>query len=546
MNPFDKILKGNSQTNTISSGGLYDDIISNIGTSTQTKPTGSKVLSALGDIGKSIAKLPLRAATNIDQALSNSNREIYSGKTFGDIKPIGTQTFDAGGIDLRNPKQGLVNTAKDLKDIAGASLETLSYLPFATAAKTSFNAGKIALGQLAKEGAVGGITGVAGQQLQQGGEFDLGNILKGGAFGAATAPAVGVLGSGISKIFGGKKAGEVIAEDVFQQVPKKTYTPPDFFQQEEILRRQTPSLPLDEIDVNKIIDTGFKRIPVQERENLKNILNDRNIKTVKIYRASDEPTLKNGDYVSVYKPYAETYMKRGKGRTLIEQEIPKSNLEFNERAGDFQYVDSKLPNTISSIIRDGKAAPELAQQAFKETSSNTFTPKLSTELEASAIEKKFVEKFGDLPQVQTVNMKDESLKWADLVEKDYDTAKASVLNSQLPDGFNNSLGLGYEAVVRKATKDGDWQLLKELATNPNAAPTQASLTAQKLKSFDNNLIDSTDPIELMQSLSKARESVVDIKQKGVKKADIQTLDNVTKPKIPKKDWSSFIDSIPDC
>jgi hypothetical protein len=433
MATFNDLLKVNNQNGTTSNTGgfLASKLKQRVTAIPAKESTTSKVLGFGGEILKSIAKLPLRAATNIDQGLSGTNREIYSGKTFGSVTPIGGQSIGIG-------ENGKVTFDKnkvfeDTKDIAGASLETLSYLPFVGAAKTGFNTGRVALGQLAKEGAVGGATGVAGQQMQQGGEFDLGNILKGTAFGAVAGPTFGLTGSGISKIFGGKKAGEVIAEDVLQQAPSV---------------------------VSKPVTQGIN------------------------------PT--------------------------------------------------EIPNTINSIISDGKAAPELFQQV------NTFTPKLSTELEASAIEKKFVEKFGDLPQVQTMNMKDESLKWADLVEKDYNAAKASVLNSQLPEGFNNSLGLGYEAVVRKATNEGDWQLLKELATNPNAAPTQASLTAQKLKSFDNNLIDSTDPIELMQSLSKARESVVDIKQKGVKKADVQTLDNATKPKIVKEDWDSFINNIPDC
>jgi hypothetical protein len=148
----------------------------------------------------------------------------------------------------------------------------------------------------------------------------------------------------------------------FDAKPKK-YSPPDFFKKEEILRRQEPTLPVDEIDVNKIIDDGYKNISPEERNIIKNNLNDSNIKTVKIYRAADDPMLKNGDYVALNKKHAESYLKRGTSRTLIEQEIPKSSLEFNQRAGDFQYKPKKYSSEgipLSTIKQETKIQAQKA------------------------------------------------------------------------------------------------------------------------------------------------------------------------------------------
>jgi hypothetical protein len=54
----------------------------------------------------------------------------------------------------------------------------------------------------------------------------------------------------------------------------------------------------------------------------------------------------------------------------------------------------------------------------------TVTRGLSEHIEASAIEKKLTDTFGDLPEYQRVSMADQAAKVLDLINKDCEAAKA--------------------------------------------------------------------------------------------------------------------------
>ncbi len=149
--------------------------------------------------------------------------------------------------------------------------------------------------------------------------------------------------------------------DEFIQAKRGDYIPPDHFQAEEVARRKEVPSPLSEIDTDKIIDTGYKSMPVSERDALKIELKDTTKDNIKVYRTTKNGDLLPGDYVALTKSHAEQYLPRG-GK-VIEHSIPKDSLRFNERAGDFQYAPEGIHNledlhTQATKGNDKVVAPE--------------------------------------------------------------------------------------------------------------------------------------------------------------------------------------------
>jgi hypothetical protein len=455
MNPFDKILKSNNQPSSSTKKiGLYDDILSDIKTTKPKTSTFNTIKSAGKEIVKGLVKLPLRAATNIDQALSGTNREIYSkglkngaGEKIldlGRVTPIGTQTFDKGFTKE--------NVKKDLLDIGGSAVEAASYLPFAGAIKGGYTTGKAlvtggkkvakqTLKGMAVEGAIGGGLQSLGQQTQQyaqdGTPISIKEAGKAAVGGAVAAPALGVLGRGLGKIFnrGQVPANLAVADEVLPTPVKST----------------------------------------------------------------------------------------------VPSNLPVSESQL-----------SQMPDTISSIIKDGKKAPELAQQAV--TEAQTFTPALASDVESVAIEKGLISKFEGLPEAQTMNMRKQADDALNLVNNNYEQAKRVAMGTENAPGDLRDASV-FEAVKLRAVKEGDVATLKQLATE-STVPARISAYAQQVKAADARLLDSTDPVELMQTVIKARENGVQLKQKAVRTADTAEVKQIIKKSSPKRqDWDEFIAGI---
>lgn len=158
---------------------------------------------------------------------------------------------------------------------------------------------------------------------------------------------------------------------------------PDYFKAEEAKRRLEPTLPLSEIDNSKIISEGYKNLPKAQRDVLISQLNDNSLKEIKVFRATTQNELAPGDFIALDKSHAEQYKSRSGGK-VIEQTIPKDSLEFNQRAGDFQYKPkslesnpeagfAKIPNpTDIPLVKKGKdtlypilATDQGAQDAYR-------------------------------------------------------------------------------------------------------------------------------------------------------------------------------------
>ena len=522
MNPFDKILKSNNQPATSTKKvGLYDDILADIKPSEPKVSTGSKIKAGAKNITAGLLKLPARAATNIYQGATGSNATPFSGKFLGDVNPIGTQTFDKGGIDIKNPKAGLKNTAKDLIDIGGASVEAASYLPFGRAIKGGYTAGKAfvtggketakqTLKGMAAEGAIGGFTGSLGQQAQDKAQTGRNISLKeagiGAVGGAIAAPALGLLGRGIGKIFsrGEAPVASAVADEIVPQMNTTNR-------------------------ISSMVDNSLEKRTDGIRE-----------KSLQFYRENPEEITKSP--VRVREVDGRLTIEDGRHRLEAARELGIPDIKVEDVTPQYPQVEGTLgkeSDILSSIINNGKKAPELAQQAVQE--AETFTPSLATRVEADAVEKGLVTKFEGLPEAQTMNMRKQADDAVNLVNTDYEFAKRVALGTENAPGDLRDASV-FEAVKVKALKDGDIQTLKQLATE-STVPARISAAAQQVKAADARLLDSTDPVELMQTVIKAREKGVQLKQKAARVADTAQVKQIIKKAPKRQDWDAFITSI---
>jgi hypothetical protein len=171
-----------------------------------------------------------------------------------------------------------------------------------------------------------------------------------------------------------------VLKDVMPSVESKKVTAsdigdtvPDYYKAEEAARRNEPTLSLGDIDIDNIIDNGYKNMPLEKRIALKKTLNNRDVKTVTVYRASDSDTLRTGDFVALSEDHARSYLKRGEGRKLVKQEIPKDSLEYNSRAGDFMFVGKGSP--LTPITKSTKQF-DIPKKPTGEVDTITYSKKL--------------------------------------------------------------------------------------------------------------------------------------------------------------------------
>lgn len=472
MNPFDKILKSNNQpASSTKKVGLYDDILSDIGNSKPKTSTFSTIKSAGKEIVKGLVKLPLRAATNIDQALNGTNREIYSeglrgggGQKIldvGRITPIGTQTFDTGGISKKN--LNLKNVAKDALDIGGSAVEAASYLPFAGAIKGGYTAGKAlvtggkeaakqSLKGMAFEGAVGGATQSLGQQTQQyaqdGTPISVGDVGKSAVGGAVAAPVLGGIFRGLGKIFnrGEKPAALVVADEIIPEAPK---------------------LSKEERYANYLKSQGYEG-----------------------YK-KDIPDIKMGSKPKPAIPTIEYGKTSPKVGTSEKTPQPKTSVPSQNIINSPEDVD----RVLSSIIKDGKKAPELAEQAVKEapTTPKNIDPvnvakatKIVEDMPDSNIMTPF-ERQRNVEQVASIMQRPQ--------EEIFDIVKG---NKELPDNIPIDAYLSVAKNIADETTDPTLQTKLSLELLPYRKEI-SSKSGQKLQANaiakKNNIVDILGEIE---------------------------------------------------
>lgn len=503
MGYFDDIpTKGQKSASTSTGGGYFDDI------PVKSASQNESLLSKAGSLGisalKGLVKLPARLTTNLTQsaqiATGNAPTEPFSGKFLGQVTPVG------GGKDL---------SLKSLQDIGGAGLELASYLPVGKAIKTGVTAAKegtkMLLKGLAKEGAVGGFLGATGSELQGNAETGQAispvNIAAGTAGGAVLAPAIGIVSKGVRSLFA-NRAPEVRSVPIESAPSVETRIP-----------ISTPGTRYAEYRKSQ----GYE--PYQNPNEL--------------------PVIEMG-------PKA----KDASGLPTIQMEPKKPVDPEIQRIMSSDSLENGLTprqyDLISTIARNGKNAPEVRIQAQEtairnapkqpEPMGETITPALATRVETDAIEKGLASRFEGMPEAKAMNMRQQASDSANLVAGDYEKAKRVVFNGENPPGDLRDASV-FEAVKQRAIKEDDVDTLRRLATE-SPIPSRLTAYGQEIKAAD-NLVDSNDPVELMQSVMRSKEKAAEIKSKGVKKQDLAALKEIRKKSVPAKvqDWDNFISQI---
>lgn len=205
-----------------------------------------------------------------------------------------------------------------------------------------------------------------------------------------------------------------------------------------------------------------------------------------------------------------------------------------------------------SIAGPASVSPKLAEDTKiipKETTLARIAPKVEgnavskvgKSIETGAIEKKLTEGFGGTAGYDRVVVKEQAQNVADLVNSDLNSARAMVRGEiALPEHIRGaSLITGMEDY---AVKNGDSEILRELAQSPLASETSRS--AQELRLLAERSPDS--PVAALQDIAKTREAMVSKRYGSLAKAK-DTVSAQIKKEIAanrtKETWSSFIESI---
>lgn len=168
---------------------------------------------------------------------------------------------------------------------------------------------------------------------------------------------------------------------------------------------------------------------------------------------------------------------------------------------------------------------------------------LSQGIEAKAIENGLTKTFGDLPEYKTVNMADQAARAADLLEKNYDEARAIALGDKAP-----PRGLLPESVLVAIEKDaiarGDIETLRELATNSRLT-YEATTMGQRIRTLAER--DPSSPVGAIKAVQDAREAALKGKEVDVQKEtakDISDMKKQIKKAASKRPtWEEFVKNL---
>lgn len=214
-----------------------------------------------------------------------------------------------------------------------------------------------------------------------------------------------------------------------------------------------------------------------------------------------------------------------------------------ERAVEATPEEPSLPIRQSPPIAAAPAVVDTVNPTAIDGTGETKVRGLSAGIEQSAIENKLTKSFGDLPEYQTMNIKEQAKLALDLINTNYDLAKKVALGEEpSPQGLHPEAV--FTAVEAKAIKEGDVPTLKSLATR-STLTTEATTMGQRIKLLDERNPDS--PVKAIRDVARAREEAVK-KRSGnvkneIKKTAKEIKSEIEKTKPKKQDWTSFIREI---
>jgi len=283
-------------------------------------------------------------------------------------------------------------------------------------------------------------------------------------------------------------------------------------------------------------------------------------KEITIYRGVPDAknnTIQDGDFITTDLQSAASYAgkenvvsKKVKAKDLIVDYPDEFSPEQLNGIG-YEYIYSDSKNKITALSEsDLRTAYDKAkaEAAVKQVRDRTEPSRkkirgLSKGVEEKAIKNKLTETLGDLPEYETMNMKEQATLAQLLLDTDYGLAK-KIAMGQAPPPANLLPESVFVAVENRAIQEGDVELIKKLGTS-SALVQEATAMGQRIRTLGERNPDS--PVSAIKDLSKYREEIAKTRQgkkfKSVRE-EVKDVKESIKEFHPKKDdWENFIKSL---
>lgn len=231
-------------------------------------------------------------------------------------------------------------------------------------------------------------------------------------------------------------------------------------------------------------------------------------------------------------------------KTIIDRVDNSGGIVAKGKEGETFHVTAKTPAQMEALGFEHKGT--ISADAIPEPIKGTGEMKtrgLSRAVEERAIENKLTTSFGDLPEYETKNMKEQAKAASDILSRDYEQAKRIAMGRELPPEGILPESL-FVAVENHAFRTGDVATIKELATQSNLTG-EASVMGARIRTLAERNPDS--PVAAIQRVMKIREEAATKKYGNVKAAKLKVkteiLKEVRKTAPKAKDWSGFLEEI---
>lgn len=251
---------------------------------------------------------------------------------------------------------------------------------------------------------------------------------------------------------------------------------------------------------------------------------------VLVFHNTPDGELKTDNYVSTNPEqmwmYADknTIVKAVKKSDLVSTGVPEKDA-FGERL--------YKPDGVSRTLKPAESTGE------------KLTSKLASGVEANAVEKKLTDTFGDLPEYNKVNMKEQADFATKLLAEDPEKARRIAMGEEVSPNHILPESV-FTAVENAALKAGDVETLRDLATKSSLS-TEATAMGQRIRALAER--DPESPVAKIGEVQKERQKNVEKKLKGktikqAKKAEVENIKEHIKKTAPKKqEWADFIKEI---
>lgn len=249
-------------------------------------------------------------------------------------------------------------------------------------------------------------------------------------------------------------------------------------------------------------------------------------------------------WVTQHKEYARAYGADDKPNNLSYVDIPQDShigqlMKGDKDNGIVGLSSYNLPEEFAKDLKRLKANKEengtLVSDQPLDGQGNPLkkTSSLGKKIEAQTIEDGLSGRFGDLPDYEHINMKEQAEGVAKVINEDYQRAKRIAFGREEP-GAGEPRPLSFlVGVEKRARMDGDAETLRRLANSDLIPGT--SRAAQDLRTLAER--DPESPVAIMKSIDEARKTRSTSKTQGVVKDIQDKMDEI------KSSVEDFINSI---